>query len=591
MDQVSLIREKIDLVSFLSEYIKVQRAGKNFRALCPFHNEKSPSFMISPDRQVWHCFGCKKGGDIYSFLMEYERMEFPEALRTLAKRAGVELVSTQQSSNITSKKERMYQMNTLAKEFYHYVLTRLPAGKKGLDYLRERGITDKLITTFALGFSPASGNSLLQYLTKKKNYSPQELLEAGLVAQNSRGYFDFFRGRLMFPLIDHRDNVVGFSGRVLDTDAQTSKYMNTRETLVYHKGEHFYGINTTKDAIRKTNQAIIVEGEFDVISSFHNGIDNVVGVKGTALTEAQVNLLTRYAQKLTFCFDGDHAGQEAIKRSLGVVEKKDVTTTVIQIPGGKDPDESLKEEPGLFKKAVREDIPVYDYLLDQTIAAVDRNTPEGKKQIADTLLPLFGQIRNAIVKEHFLRKLSSELQTSYESIVKELDRAGKKDNFVKANVTQKAVGAKRPQEEVLEEYLLALFIQHTHPKHLVGAAMNILEKILPQETAYQKIYVHLQAFFAQQEVFESKAFALTLPSELLSRYDMAVLLPLPEFSDEKYLVAEVENVSRKLGRMYISGQMKKITDEIQQREQAGEDESVANLQRRYSVFVELLNNL
>lgn len=590
MDQVSLIREKIDIVSFLGEYIKVQRAGKNFRALCPFHNEKSPSFMISPDRQVWHCFGCKKGGDVYSFLMEYERMEFPEALRTLAKRAGIELVTTQQASNLSSKKERMYQMNSLAKEYYHYVLTKLPAGKIGLDYLEKRGITDKLIATFQLGFSPAAGSSLFQYLTKRKNYTPQELLEAGLVAQNSRGYFDFFRGRLMFPLIDHRDNVVGFSGRVLDADAQTSKYMNTRETLVYHKGEHFYGINLTKDNIRKSNQAIIVEGEFDVISSFHNGIDNVVGVKGTALTEAQVNLLTRYAQKLTFCFDSDHAGQEAIKRSLAVVEKKDVTTTVIQIPGGKDPDESLREEPGLFKKAVKEDIPVYDYLLDQTLAAVDQSTPEGKKQIADTLLPLFGQIRNAIIKEHFLRKLSSELQTSYESISKELDRAGKKDLPAQVKA-QKSVNVKRPQEEVLEEYLLALFIQHTHPKHLVGAAMVIFNEILPSETAYQKIFLRLQEYFVEKELFESKSFAATLPEELLSRYDMSLLLPLPAFSDEKHLVTEVESVAKKLGRMYITQQMKKVTDEIAQKEQAGEESVLPDLQKKYSTLVSHLNSL
>ena len=185
----------------------------------------------------------------------------------------------------------------------------------------------------------------------------------------------------MFPLIDHRDNVVGFAGRIMHDDESSSKYINTRETLIYHKGEQFYGLNITKDAIRRENQAIIVEGEFDVISCFEHGIGNVVAVKGTALTESQVNLLGRFAQKITFCFDGDKAGQDAIKRSLAVVEKKGLTPTVIEIPGGKDPDEALKNEPGLFKKAVHEDIGIYDYLFDKMLASVSIDSDRGKKAI------------------------------------------------------------------------------------------------------------------------------------------------------------------------------------------------------------------
>ncbi|MGH9856735.1 MAG: DNA primase, partial [Acidobacteriota bacterium] len=328
MDEVAQIREKIDIVALISEYVPLKKAGRNFKAPCPFHTEKSPSFVVSPERQIWHCFGCQKGGDCYTFLMEYERLEFPEALRLLAKRTGIELAQRGASKGLISQKERLYQANSLAKEYYHYVLTKHKAGERARSYLKNRGITEKVMQTFMLGFSPSNGTALSQYLTQKKRFSNEEVVAAGLAFQRGQRIQDFFWGRLMFPLIDHRDNVVGFSGRLLEPKENVGKYVNTRETLIYHKGEHFYGLSVTKDAIRRADQAIIVEGEFDVISCFENGIANVVGVKGTALTESQVNLLARFAQKITFCFDGDKAGQEAIKRSLAIVEKKGITPTV-----------------------------------------------------------------------------------------------------------------------------------------------------------------------------------------------------------------------------------------------------------------------
>ncbi|GIW61202.1 MAG: hypothetical protein KatS3mg089_0054 [Patescibacteria group bacterium] len=345
MDQVNQIRDKIDLVSFIQETVPLKKAGKNFKGLCPFHNEKTPSFMVSPEKQVWHCFGCNAGGDIYTFLMQYERIDFPEALRILAKRAGIELIQTNYDSGLSSKKERLYSLNSLAAEYYHYLLTKHAVGEKARLYLKERGLNEKIIETFQLGFAPSIGNGLSRYLLEKKKYEKEELIDAGLAFNRGRDVVDFFRGRIMFPLIDHRDNVVGFSGRILDNTKSTSKYINTRETLVYHKGEHFYGLNVTKEFIRKTGQAILVEGEFDVISSFQEGITNVVAVKGTALTQQQINLIGRYAQKISICFDKDAAGQEAIRRSLPLIESKGLRVTVVVIQDGKDPDEAVRKNP------------------------------------------------------------------------------------------------------------------------------------------------------------------------------------------------------------------------------------------------------
>lgn len=587
MDQVAQIREKIDIVSFISEYITVKKAGRNFKANCPFHGEKTPSFVISPERQIWHCFGCGKGGDVYTFLMEYEKLEFAEALRHLAKRTGIELVSQKGTSGITSKKELLYEINNFAKEFYHYVLTKLPAGKHAREYLEQRGITQKVIETFRLGFSPSSDHALVDYLLKKKKYTKEDVIEAGLAFQGRYGLVDFFRGRLMFPLIDHRDNVVGFSGRVLSGDVP-SKYINTRETLVYHKGEHVFGLNVTKDAIRREKQVILVEGEFDVMSCFEHGIGNVVAVKGTALTEQQVNLLGRFVGKITFCFDGDKAGQEAIKRSLPIVEKKGLAVTVVVPPNGKDADEALKSDAGAFKKAVKEDVGVYDYLLQKLISDNDTETAEGKKQAVSEFLSFIQVVQNEVVKEHFLRKLSKEVGTSYESIMKELQRMIKPQIVVPKKETEMK---KRSRDEMLEEYLLALIVQSEKPKETLSRAVAILSESMSKERAYQKILSHLLDHFNGNEHFDGKQFGDGLPAELVPSFNTSVLFPLPAFTEQKHLLEEVEKTASHLRRFYLQKKLKDLAQEIRKLEElegsdgvneANETEELSALRKKYS---------
>ncbi len=580
MDQVAQIREKIDIVSLLSEYMTLKKAGRNFKALCPFHSEKTPSFVVSPERQIWHCFGgCNKGGDVYQFLMEYEKVDFPEALRILAKRAGIELVSQSYSSGETSKKELLYQINSLAKEYYHYVLIKHKAGKHALNYLKDRGIDSKVIETFVLGFAPVSGNGLAKYLLGKKRFSKDEAIDAGLVYQRGSDVADFFRGRLIFPLIDHRDNVVGFSGRILENNDNISKYVNTRETLIYHKGEHIFGLNITKDAIRREGKVVIVEGEFDVLSCFQNGVANVVAVKGTALTEAQVNLLSRFTPKISFCFDGDKAGQEAIKRSLVVVEKKGLSPTVIEIPGGTDPDEALKDNPALFKKAVKEDMSVYDYLLNKAVASVDLKTGEGKKTVSDLMLPFVMQINNEIIKEHYLKKIADSLDTTYESIAKEIERLMRKE-AKQVRSTPPVVNEKRSKEETLEEYLLALIVQCEKPKQAIHKAVSILTESMPRERAYHKIMDHLLDHFETSENFDGKMFSDKLPKELIPTFDTSILFPLPTFESEEKLIAEVEKAAQTLKVVYIQDKMKKLALEIKQNEKEGLE--TEKLQKQYS---------
>ncbi len=580
MDQVAQIREKIDIIPFLSEFLTLKKAGRNFKSNCPFHNEKSPSFVVSPDRQIWHCFGCGKGGDIYTFLMEYEHVEFPEALRTLAKRAGVELIKDRAFSGTNNKKEQIYKINKAAADFYHYVLTKHRAGNTALKYLQDRGITPKVIETFGIGFAPKKGNILSRYLMTKKKFTRDELFESGLSSIRGGTVADFFFGRLMFPLSDHRDNIIGFSGRILDEASFGPKYINTRDTLAYHKGEVFFGLNITKEAIRKENKAILVEGEFDVMSCYEHGVPNVIAIKGTALTEPQVNLISRFAEKIAICFDGDSAGQNAIKRSLPIIEKKGLTTSVILIPGGKDPDEAIKNSGELaFKLAVKNDLNIYDYLLTTTLANFDTALPSGKKAVSDELLPIFGGIDNEIIKEHYLKKLSNELDTTLESIQRELERKVTKQ----LDPIKIIVKEKKPREEVLEEYLVSLIIQSDLPKVSTELVVEILKETLGRQRAYQKLLHHLLDFCQEEREFEQKKFSSFLPTELLPTYDKTLLLPLPDFVDSDKRLKEIKKVAEDLRDLYLREKMQQLALEIKKGELEGQEEDrLEKLKEEYS---------
>ncbi|HZJ18538.1 MAG TPA: DNA primase, partial [Patescibacteria group bacterium] len=493
MDQVAIIREKIDIVSLISEFITLKKAGRNFKANCPFHNEKSPSFVVSPERQIWHCFGCQKGGDALSFLMEYEHIEFPEALRILGKKVGVEIKEVFGSPTF-SQKEKIFQINKQAAKFYNYILTKHIIGKKSLNYLtQKRNISDKLIETYQLGFSPVAGNALTNYLIDKKKYNKNDLLDAGISFTREGRIFDFFKGRIMFPLMNQHGNVVGFSGRILEDNVSSfsgPKYINTRDTIVYHKGSQFFGLNNAKEEIKNKQQAILVEGEFDVISAFKEGIRNVIAVKGTALTENQVAILSRFTPKVSLCLDVDSAGFEAVKRSLLVLEKRGLLTTVI-IPNGKDPDEAIKNDSLEFKKAIKNDIGVYDYLIEKALVAVNKKEALGKRKITDELLPFVAQISNEVLKEHYLKKISEEIDTSYESLNKEVEKlqSGKKTNEILSPKKEK-----RTRREVLEEYLVALIIQAEDISYVLESDLKNFEKYKFITLSYKKIIDNLINF-------------------------------------------------------------------------------------------------
>ncbi|MDO8658113.1 MAG: DNA primase, partial [Candidatus Levybacteria bacterium] len=523
MDEVAQIRERVDLISLISEYIPLKKMGRNFKAVCPFHNEKTPSFIVSPERQIWHCFGgCGKGGDVYTFLMEYENLEFVEALRILSKRTGIPLRETSFQAGISSKKEIIYKLNKIAMDFYHYVLTKHPAGKKALSYLTDnRKMDARIIETFKLGFSPKDGVSLSGYLINKKKYKKEDLVEAGLAFYSGARIVDFFRNRVMFPLFDHRGNVVGFSGRATEEPYNGGKYINTRDTIVYHKGSMFFGLDSAKEEIKKLDKAIILEGEMDVISCFSQGIKNVVAVKGTALTESQVALLTRFTNNICLCFDADDAGYEATKRSLPALEKKGANITICVFANAKDADEAIKNDPVSFKKSIKKDLPVYDYIFSKTFLAYDKNKVEGKRKITDELLPMFAKILNEIIKDHYLKKLAVELDISMDALTKEMEKIEKKEVVKNDVIIIKRDRRLRP--EVLEDYLMSLIIQHENPKLILEKCIEILKDYKFEIASYQKIIESLSKYFKTNSMFSSSNFLTTLPKELTGSFDTSFL--------------------------------------------------------------------
>ena len=556
MDQVSQVREKIDIVGLISSYIPLKKSGRNFTTNCPFHNEKTPSFVVSPERQIWHCFGCGRGGDAYSFLMEYENIEFIEALRTLAKKAGVNLKFTSDAFS-SSKKEKIFEVNKIASLFYNFILLKHQSGKQALEYLiKKRGLTSRLINTFGIGFSPTGRRDLSNYLINKKNFSKKDLVDAGLSYEKDGEIFDFFKRRIMFPLIDHRGNIIGFSGRKITDDSFGPKYINTKETEAYHKGSTFFGLNIAKDEIKKQGATLVVEGEFDVISAFSQGIKNTVALKGTAFTEAQALLLSRFSPKILLCFDQDEAGFTALKKSIPIIEKRGLSISVV-ILDGKDPDEVIKKDPVVFKKAIKNDIEVYDFLLDKLIKENDTQEASGKRKITDDILPLISGIQNEIVKEHYLKKLSKSIDTSYESLLRQLN---KKEDEKKEKVFKKI--QVRDRREILEEYLLALILQSENPRDSFTKSKDILSSYEFRILSVGKIFAEISNFSKEGNRFNLKSMSAILSKELLPSFDKCFLVPLPKFENYTKYEEEIIRVSKELRIFFLKEKVKKISTEL-----------------------------
>lgn len=431
MSQIREIKEATDIVEVIGSRVALQRSGTNWRGLCPFHNEKTPSFFVSEEMQRFKCFGCGRTGDVYTFLQEYEGMTFYEALEYLADKAGIKIESNAPSKEDQVRSEVLKVLD-LAKEYYHYLLVKHKVGKQARAYLEKRGTNTSSVKLFQLGAAPNSWDGIIKYLHHKKNYSLDILEQAGLIIKNKTGrYYDRFRHRIIFPLRNHRGQVVGFSGRFLEEsiDKKTvkeAKYINSPETLVYHKSELLYGFSELKQQIRKQKQVILVEGEFDVISSQQAHVSHVVAIKGSALTKQHVKLLSRNVEQVLLCLDADAAGVAATKKAIAVINQAaesggELELRVIKLPKGKDPDDLARSDPQKWRTLAKTSVTAYEFLIDVAFDQFDAHQPSGKKKIMAQLTGLIASITHAVEREHYIQELSRRLEVSTSSVEADLD--------------------------------------------------------------------------------------------------------------------------------------------------------------------------
>lgn len=450
---IDQIQQKTDIVEVISKYLPLTKAGRNYKGNCPFHNEKTPSFMVSPDKQIFHCFGCSAGGNVFSFLMKQENISFPEAVEMLADKAGVALPrNSGQSKEAASLANRLYRVNELATQFFQYHLTK---NAQAMDYLSKRGIGEDIIKDFKLGYSPDSWDGLISFF-KRKGVESALLEKAGLAIANDRGgHYDRFRKRIMFPIVDLKDKTLGFGARVLD--ASLPKYMNSPETPIYSKGRNLYGLNLSREYIKKEGHALIVEGYLDFIIPFQSGAKNLIATLGTALTQEQVKLLKRFSNTVVMVYDPDEAGEAASLRNTDIFIAEDVNVYIAELPAGYDPDSFIQkfglDEFQKLKKAARN---IFDYKIEKLSARFNIKTPHGKAAIASEMLPTISKISNAVMRASMMTKLSEKLGVEEGALREELKKV--KPEYGARQIVAKAVEVKKDARGA-QDMILAILLE------------------------------------------------------------------------------------------------------------------------------------
>lgn len=416
------IKSRLNIVDVASGYIKVEKAGGNYKACCPFHNEKTPSFFISPSRQTYHCFGCNRGGDVISFVEEIEGLDFSGALKILAVRAGVEL--TRERSEVKNERAEIYHALELATKFYEAVLPKFP---EALSYLKGRGIEDQTIKQFRVGFAPDEWRSLSDFLTKK-GVSEQAMERAGLIVRSPKGIYDRFRSRIMFPIMDSSGRAIAFSGRILNEStgktlgaSGSAKYVNSPETEIFHKSRVLFGFSQAREELRREDRAVLVEGQMDLILSHQAGVKNAVASSGTALTIDHLALIKRFTKNLTLALDADKAGLSATHRAVELAFGQDMTVSVASLPEGLDPADLILRDPTEWEKAIREARHVIDFYLE----LLPKKYPDAhtlRTQMSEIVIPLVAHLKNTLDTAHFVGRIAGLLHIKEEPVWDEIKK-------------------------------------------------------------------------------------------------------------------------------------------------------------------------
>ncbi|MFC1700874.1 DNA primase [Patescibacteria group bacterium] len=518
---VDEIKSRLDIVELIQGYIKLQKAGRNYRACCPFHSEKTPSLMISSEKQMWHCFGCGKGGSVFDFIMEMEGVEFGDALRILAQKAGIELKSSvEQGFNydkLKTKKSQLYEICDLATRFFIKQLAS-NSGKDVLQYLYKRGLKPETIKEWKIGYAPGGWRSMYDFLTSQ-GYSNESILDAGLIIKNEsqnaqNRYYDRFRDRIIFPISDINGWVVGFTGRenpnsaMLDKN-RMGKYINISNTLIYDKSQILYGIDKAKMDIRSNDSCILVEGQIDVLMAHQAGFKNVVACSGTALTEKHLKVIKRYADNLITAFDMDFAGETATKRGIDLAVQFGFNVEIAVLPNGQDPADCILQNVGVWTEAISKSKKIIEFYIDGAFSKNDPSSVDGKKNISKILLPIIKKISNKIEQEHWIQNIGRKIGIQENILIEEMDKIKSDDNYFQDDPpVEKRIYPER------EEYVLGLLLSDLNSlEQIAGEPSQIFTNL-----DFREIFKRLK----QSKTNKLEEFKKELPSELASQIDNLV---------------------------------------------------------------------
>jgi len=578
------IKSRLDIVEVVGGYIKLQKTGINFRALCPFHSEKKPSFFVSPSRQMWRCFGCGKGGSIFNFIMEIEGVEFGDALRILAQKAGVEL--KKRDAKLKTERQRLYEICELATEFFEKQLEGSWAGKEAKKYLLGRGISEESIKKWRLGYSPNTWQGLFDFLISK-GFKEEEIEKAGLAIKkdinegnsqilgNSR-YYDRFRGRIIFPIFDLNSQVIGFGARIFREKEETEivKYINTPNTLLYDKSRTLYGLDRARLEIRRKNNCILVEGYTDVILAHQANFENVVATSGTALTPYQLKILKRYSENLMLGFDMDIAGDSATKRGIDLAQSLGFNIKVIALKNGQDPADVISQNPNEWESRLRNAKSILDFYFESAFNDRNSKLPEEKKEISKILLPVIKRIPNQIEKDFWIQELAKRLEVREEAVTEEIKKIKLDEETFGLEPEEIINLPSRTRSELLEERLLILLLKF--PQQI-----NCIEE-------------KNQIFFSER----AKKILILLgknskkiPSELEDYFNYLALRAEVEEINENDVLSEIQVCLREIQSQEIKNRLSQISQEIKKAEEEKDSEKIERLTQEFQKLAEQITKL
>jgi DNA primase len=568
MDGVAAVKERLAIEDVVGDYLELRRAGSSLKGLCPFHDEKTPSFNVARDRGIYHCFGCGEGGDMFDFVMKMDGLDFPQALEKLARKAGVELEQYGRDGKTTERKKIIIALHQLAANFYQATLLRTPVA---MDYLRdERRLHASTIKYFDIGYAPDGYDQLWQAL-QKKNVRLDDAVLAGLVKQKNGRTFDVFRGRIVIGLHNPQGQLIGFTGRVLD-DSQP-KYLNTSKTLVYDKSRHVFGWHLAQASIRKADLAILAEGNMDVVASHQAGVKNVVATAGTAITIDQLRAISRITENIAFALDSDSAGISASVRAISLAQQLDINLSVIAMPEGADPDSMISNEPSSWSRAIEQRAPAMDWLIELYATRFDLKTVEGKRKFNREIIPLLRQINNPVTFEHYQKVIAKRLDVSISSIKRLVEN---RDNSIKKS-DKKAAYQVAAIDEIrqLEETLLG--IASAYPES-AKEVIDIESELFPTEVGQQLHRYLKQNIDPEQDSGLSE----------VSNYEKIVKFRAEELFGEwtaHEREQEASNLLRRVLQNAKKRQQNNLTTAIKQAEAAGDHVAAAKLLEKYQATV------